>query len=186
MGMILLMIVVLLGRITLCIVSPPEVEHISTSKPSSVSIGAGTDDRTFDPTVVAVGSGDLIDLSITVYNETKCKGSAARFSVAFSEKNPWQVQSYRLSRDLCPNEVLDFWNAFPEGGPLNPVDDGNNASCSSYIRKAGGDERKKSCTTLKEPMGCMRVSLQATVSQAAKNGSPSLQTDVPGSCMQSK
>lgn len=176
----------LLTRVALCNIGLPPVfpGNIHAIKPSTISpIGSvdkttlpGSPNMADDPRLLSVG------LSITVFNGTYCTGAAVKYEVAYQVKVPWQVQSYQLSRNLCPAEILDFWNALPQGGPLNVTYEGNDAACSTLIRMAEGDERKKACNTLEAALGCMRVWESSTTSESTDHSQPSLQTGSPSVC----
>lgn len=80
--------------------------------------------------------GVYADLQIHIYVQSHCKGPSISFEAVYAAKQPIQMGSYSLSRDLKQGEILDSWNARPEGGPPTTSFDYDPVACSFLVETA--------------------------------------------------
>lgn len=107
--------------------------------------------------------GVLSDITINVHTEAGCNGAGESYNAAYGDMQAVQVVSYHLSRDLHPEEKLQYFNALPQGGPVDMAFEGNYVACSAYIGQAMGPPYDRAgCSTLDDPVGCLRVMIEQT------------------------
>lgn len=96
-------------------------------------------------------------LIINTHSGDLCRGPGVGFNAQYGVPQPLQTLSYHLNRDVAHNEQLDFFNALPEGSPIDMALQGNNITCMSFIRTAKGSEGLAGCHALNKfsgPIGC--------------------------------
>lgn len=85
----------------------------------------------------------------------------------------WQTLSYKLDDDLESEARMDFWNFDYEDRLIDTANNENILACSVKVGEADAEQRKKGCTTLEKPVGCIQVYLPGS----APTGEPGLQPE---------
>ena len=114
---------------------------------------------------IATGSSYLTiapGLEISAYYEFACKGGPGGpilTQVKYGQAWAVQFKSYSLSRALQDNEEMDFFDALPQGGPLNTKYNGDwQATCQAYMGSAHGKINASiGCHDVAQAYGCMKV-----------------------------
>ena len=65
--------------------------------------------------------------------------------------------SYSLSRDLGPQEQLDFSNPLPNGALINDNDLLAPAECALFVTTANPGNKTKGCHNLPESVACFKI-----------------------------
>ncbi|CAF9932991.1 MAG: hypothetical protein ALECFALPRED_005459 [Alectoria fallacina] len=97
------------------------------------------------PQALGFDSGlDFLELTFTIYAEKDCKGEPAGIYVgSYGYYEAYQMQSYRLSRDLYDNERLDFYSGSETDQPhvnhsiVHTLDSHYTEACWLYDVTAG-------------------------------------------------
>ena len=88
-----------------------------------------------------------------------CKGGTLLPKVKYGQAWAVQFKSYALSRALQDDEEMDFFDALPQGGPLNTAYNNDwQATCHSYMGSAYGPINASiGCHDVAQAYGCMKV-----------------------------
>lgn len=102
------------------------------------------------------------NLEISAYYEFACEGGPGGPllpKVKYGQAWAVQFKSYSLSRALQDDEEMDFFDALPQGGPLNTAYNGDwQATCHSYMGSAHGPINASiGCHDVAQAYGCMKV-----------------------------
>lgn len=103
--------------------------------------------------------GQPANLTINAHAEDNCGHMLVSIFAEYGAANPVQAASYHLSRDLADNEKLSFYNALPQGGPIDMGLQGNMLTCAAFIATASGYATKAGCHSFNDvggpgPVGC--------------------------------
>lgn len=106
-------------------------------------------------------SGHNAGVDITWYGIDNCSGkpNGGPQQIVYGKDTEVNMASYTLSRDLGPNEQLDFSVKIPGSGALfNDNDPQAPKSCGQYVSTANsGGKTKGRCHTLGSAVGCFRL-----------------------------
>lgn len=119
---------------------------------------------------------EFVDLVFTVYDGIDCDGHSVIYTGQYGFYSAFQMRSYRLSRHLRSNEMLDFYSGlgnnhtvdhslnghfskaclqFDARAGLNATGDDDNES--SYMTGNFGDGTSKGCHTLRSNQWCANI-----------------------------
>ena len=128
------------------------------------------------PSGLETGLNFTAGLVFQPYKGVDCHGDpAAKYNGQYGFYDPWQMQSYRLSRSLEANEYLDFYSGIGSDGNINYTVDNSKSqdlslSCVKFDLRAGVNAttsdvgkhprfhgRNKGCHTLVHNEWCARI-----------------------------
>lgn len=109
--------------------------------------------------------GTCPDLVVKTYIQKGChgKGNTAT-DINYNAPIAFQMASYKLSRDLGPDEVMDMF-ASAGWGPTSsdPIDPAMNGladqACAQHTWTVTRDKTTKGCHDLTKNMGCMKITI---------------------------
>ena len=104
-------------------------------------------------------SGQSAGLYITWWGNENCHNQLnGGIQAIYGSDTKVNMASYSLSRDLAPNEQLDFSIAIPGSQSLiNDNDPQAPTECAQFVSSAGPGNRSEGCHNTPESVGCFRL-----------------------------
>ncbi len=122
----------------------------------------GPTNVTINARQAVVGKGQDSGVSISVYEKPNCQGASMTGQEMFyATMYPFQLQSYSLSDELTPDDVLSFggdldWTADGHK-PVDPTLNFDQQACAQFAYNAEGDGLKTGCHSLPNVVGCVSI-----------------------------